>query len=123
MATAMVKNKPDTKNGNKDPLSIKIKIRNTTRGVENIAILHSTPVDPNQSEEDIDSNTKSNSFDADVQSANLDDYSNSEKERHSNFHPKGRNNFERGLRNFETNSKCISPLRRIEKTMSNFKCY
>ena len=48
MATAMVKNKPDKKNRNKDPLSIKIKIRNTTRGVENIAILHSTPVDPKQ---------------------------------------------------------------------------
>ena len=73
MATAMVKNKPDMKNGNKDPLSIKIKIRNTTRGVENIAILHSTPVDPKQPEEDVDSNPKSNNFDADVQSANLDD--------------------------------------------------
>ena len=73
MATAMIKNKPDKKNNNKDPLSIKIKIRNTTRGVENIAIIHSTPVDPKQPEEDVDSNPKSNSFDADVQSANLDD--------------------------------------------------
>ena len=73
MATAMVKNKPDKKNRNKDPLSMKIKIRNTTRGVENIAILHSAPVDPKQPKEDVDSNPMSNSFDADVQSANLDD--------------------------------------------------
>ena len=69
----MVKNKSDKKNRNKDPLSIKIKIRNTTRGVENIAILHSEPVDPKQPKEDVDSNPTSNSFDADVQSANLDD--------------------------------------------------
>ena len=45
-----VKNKSDKKIRNKDPLSVKIKIRkrNTTRGVENIAILHSTPVDLEQ---------------------------------------------------------------------------
>ena len=61
------------KNRNKDPLSVKIKIRNTTRGVEDIAILLSAPVDPKQPTEDVDSNPMSISFDADVQSANLDD--------------------------------------------------
>ena len=53
--------------------SLKIKIRTTTRGVENIAILHSTPVNPEPSEKDVDFNPTTNSTDTDVQSSNLDD--------------------------------------------------
>ena len=77
MANA-IKVKPDEKNArDKDLLSmsesVRIKIRTTTRGVENIAILHSTPVNPEQAEKDVDSNPTTNSTDTDVQSSNLDD--------------------------------------------------
>ena len=50
--------------------SVKIKIRTTTSGVENIAVLHSTPVNPEQSEKDVDYNPMTNATDTDVQSAN-----------------------------------------------------
>ena len=77
MANA-IKTRSDKKNArDKDLLSmsesLKIKIRTTTRGVENIAILHSTPVNPEQAEKDVDSNPTTNSTDTDVQSSNLDD--------------------------------------------------
>ena len=77
MANA-IQTKPDKKNArDKDLLSmsdsLKIKIRTTTRGVKNIAILHSTPVDPEPSEKDVDFNPTTNSIDTDVQSSNLDD--------------------------------------------------
>ena len=77
MANA-IKKKTDKKNEReKDPLSmsdsLKIKIRTTTRGVENIAILHSTPVNPEPSEKDVDFNPTTNTTDTDAQSSNLDD--------------------------------------------------
>ena len=77
MANA-IKTKPDKKNAReKDQLSmsdsLKIKIRTTTRGVENIAILHSTPVNPEPSEKDVDFNPTTNTTDTDAQSSNLDD--------------------------------------------------
>ena len=53
--------------------SVKIKIRTTTRGVENIAVLHSVPVNPEQSEKDVDYNPTTYTTDTDVQSSNLDD--------------------------------------------------
>ena len=77
MANA-IKTKSDKKNArDKDLLSLsdslKIKIRTTTRGVENIAILHSTPVNPESSEKDVDFNPTTNTTDTDAQSSNLDD--------------------------------------------------
>ena len=77
MANA-IKTRSDKKNAtDKDLLSmsesLKIKIRTTTRGVENIAILHLTPVNPEPSEKDVDFNPTTNSTDTDVQSSNLDD--------------------------------------------------
>ena len=53
--------------------SVRIKIRATTRGDENIAILHSRPINPEQLEKDVDFNPTTNSTDTDVQSSNLDD--------------------------------------------------
>ena len=53
--------------------SLKIKIRTTTRAVENIAILHSTPVNPEPSEKDVDFNPTTTTTDTDAQSSNLDD--------------------------------------------------
>ena len=77
MANA-IKTKSDKKNArDKDLLSmsesLKIKIRTTTRGVENIAILHSTPVNSEPSEKDVDFNPTTNTTDTDAQSSNLDD--------------------------------------------------
>ena len=53
--------------------SVNTKIRTTARGVENIAVLHSAPVNPEQSEEDVDHNPTTNTIYTDVQSSNLDD--------------------------------------------------
>ena len=77
MANA-IKTKPDKKNArDKDLLSmsdsLKIKIRTTTRGVENIAILHSTPVNLEPSDKDVDFNPTTNTTDTDAQSSNVDD--------------------------------------------------
>ena len=77
MANA-IKTKSDKKNArDKDLLSmsesLKIKIRTTTKGVENVSILHSTPVNPEPSEKDVNFNPKTNPTDTDVQSSNLDD--------------------------------------------------
>ena len=77
MANA-IKTKSDKKNArDKDILSmsesLKIKIRTTTRGVKNIAILHLTPVNPEQSDKDVDFNPMTDSTDTNVQSSNLND--------------------------------------------------
>ena len=77
MANA-IETRSDKKNArDKDLLSmsdsLKIKIRTTTRGVENIAILHSTPVDSEPSQKDVDFNPTTNTADTDAQSSNLDD--------------------------------------------------
>ena len=77
MANA-IKTRSDKKNAMDNDLlsmseSLKIKIRTTTRGVENIAILHSTTVNHEQAEKNVDSNPTTNSTDTDVQSSNLDD--------------------------------------------------
>ena len=53
--------------------SVKMKMHTTTRGVENITVLHSAPVNREQSEEDVDYNPTTNTIDTDVQSSNLDD--------------------------------------------------
>ena len=73
-----VKNNSNKENpSDKDSLSVseseKIKIRTTTRGVENIAILHSAPVDLEQPEEDVDYNLTCDTIETDVQSSNLGD--------------------------------------------------
>ena len=73
-----VKNKSDKKNArDKDLLSmsesVKIKIRTTTRVVENIAGFHSATVTPEQSEEDVDTYPTTYTNDTDAQSSNLDD--------------------------------------------------
>lgn len=81
MANAVKTSQTRKMQENKDPLSVSesvdIKTRNTTRGVESIAILHSAPVDLEQPEEDVDYNSTSDTIYTDLRSFNLDDLSTS----------------------------------------------